>query len=484
MDLEVICHGPCKDLENPDYDGFDFKQSEIEEKCKTLPGKKIFRDHDEENNYEQDDKRSVGTVIDSFIDPETKSMKAKIRIDGKTLLGAQTILDIKEGKFKGVSLGTENSIQLFPVTQRFKNIKELSLTNNPLLPETLITHIEPDSELLNKCREKSEKFVQLLFDLQNLKNQLYISNPPKEQVKKPQIENIFDISDMPTDLQGSVPATPPPPSTPAAVSVPVEKNEMLNSSPDKKKNVEDKAVSEDFSQDPAFQEFLKFKEEKKLKEIEDQKKKAEQLKQLTPSAKEQIAHLIKEFGNIDPKFIEQLDWLIENKPEAALPLVTTYANANQDRKKKMEEVEILYNQVRKLTSDLHGEQEKNKKEETRKDFIRNLERQQSNTGSIPATRTDSKQSSTFAARFNINDFEIFESKIAPADHKTNLPRPTLPQGAGQDVERRFGHLESDHGKEFWKGFTTSNMPTFDLLPKTIVEGYDENCYETVFGKTK
>ncbi len=150
VEIEGSCHPPGK--EN-NYDGTFLTKENMKEKLKDLPGTPIL--------WEHNGQKKIGEITDGYVD-ERQRLIVKGKIDRGTWEGAKTISSLRNGKFKGLSLGMEHLIGISADWVKIidKKINEISVTSNPDLPETEVYYVQDDSEHFNLAKNYLREFWQ------------------------------------------------------------------------------------------------------------------------------------------------------------------------------------------------------------------------------------------------------------------------------------------------------------------------------------
>ena len=156
MKIIGCCHPPGQ---SKDYNGFLLKQDEIEEFSKSIIGKPIWYEHQQEHVIGKVGKAWTGEKGELMIEAE---------IDGRNPIGAKSIMKMRNGEIVGLSLGIDHLFDKdkFQITDR--NIQEVTLTTLPDLPGTNISYVEPRDKDTALRRE----YIEIFFENEGLKKTL------------------------------------------------------------------------------------------------------------------------------------------------------------------------------------------------------------------------------------------------------------------------------------------------------------------------
>jgi hypothetical protein len=171
----------CNKAEKNDYDGTNFTENDMLGLVERLPGLQLWEMHEEDNGV-------IGQVISAAIDGE-KRIKVMVNVDEETERGRETMKKVRNGTYKGFSCGTENKIvDYMKPTMRIvgKDVKELSVVDNPDAPGALIEFFQSE--------EDKKNVKDYIFDsdgkLRKDASKILIQKVPKKSIN-PEIEKLF-----------------------------------------------------------------------------------------------------------------------------------------------------------------------------------------------------------------------------------------------------------------------------------------------------
>ena len=478
--------------------GADLTQNELEQKAIEIREKMtaIYEEHDDENGRKFDRKTQVGKLINAWVDPQTHGLKVMGEIDTSTARGFKAWKRLQNREYVGTSLSLDHIIPLVSVDTDWenvewkKNVKELSLTKDPLRKDALVTHIELDSD---EYLDRKQKLKQNVME-EKLKRKQYnqsrseqhLNTLPSEkrivfpkmsqnsaQVQQPSSEPQVPFQSQSQPQSQSIPPTQghqqpqpqaQPPQSPAQPSpqmnfpIPMERmQEAL--------------------------EMLKKKDEEKVKREEETKKAT--LESIDDVA-EFLAHIEK---SIDPSsknaslkgcgLSEEFAKQAREDPVGMSGFVRILAEANSSRRKTADQV----NEMGKLM-ELQKRESETRDKMRQEEFNRQLEDMKrenmlwsekarlaasTNANSFPSQQP--LQQNTGMSSFNNRFDTSFKTEAETGAHKfpkTRLAVPVMPSDLGPITERGMGALENNHVRQMFAGYGTSGRWS-DYIPHAEID---------------
>lgn len=334
VEFQGSCHPPGKE---DDYDGTFLTQSQMHEKLENLPGTPVL--------YEHDGKSRVGELTGGYVD-EGGRLAVEGYIDRSTWQGVKTVHELRDGKLKGLSLGMEHLIDVNPNSMKIvdKKINEVSVTQNPDLPETFIKSVQPDSEHWtlaknvlrgNWANDKLKRdlyktkgdVLELLGDIQ--KN---MASEEKQQQQQQQQQ------DRPGDTSGETVL-----SSDSEVQILKDKLRTLQDNNDKLQGQQNQysEIFEEFSKDPTKVQNMLVAHKQKIsalqKDIVDDKKLLEDFV---------TQNFIKAGEKAAPAALMKAIQQGEKNPESFEPLYKLITVAHQNNQASQKEAERRYQTLR------------------------------------------------------------------------------------------------------------------------------------------
>ncbi len=341
IEFEGACHPTAQ---NDDYDGTFLTKKQMLEKIQSLPGTPVLSEHDNQ--------KQIGKIIGARID-ERNRLIVKGEINRDTFAGITAIRDLRNRKVSGLSLGIKHSMSSDPKSTRIiaKKIQEISLTENPDLPDTEIQHVSNDSEHWNV----SKSYVRGSLKNAKLKNQTYKIN-----------NDIISLLDNIRYKIGMAESVTPNQS----INAPDEQSSQLSVAGEQRHEIDElRRKCEQYAKENEFlkeykatkkeqKKFLsgraeKFNEnpEKWIALMKEEEKKTEELKEKMKNEKEIILDWVtKEFTKRDKTIPEKLKYAIlqgHNTPEAWEPLYEFLTVAHTNAKHSQNEQEVKYQTMKK-----------------------------------------------------------------------------------------------------------------------------------------
>ncbi len=158
------------------YNGLRHTEDELVLAASGLVGKPILYEHDDTSD-------AIGCVNDARVNDQGQ-LEIRGRIERDTILGCDVINKMRSGRLDGLSLGTlyAGSAALPDGPYFFdKDIKEVSVTADPALPDTRIKEVGPDSESFRLKRQ----ILDASLEKKRLENHLHIlESVPEKQLRR------------------------------------------------------------------------------------------------------------------------------------------------------------------------------------------------------------------------------------------------------------------------------------------------------------
>lgn len=465
--FEGSCHPPGKP---DDYDGTFLRLSEMKSKLNELNGTPILNEHDNTKN--------IGEIVGARID-ERGRLLVRGKIGRDSFHGIDAVHKLRFGDLKGLSLGLEHLIYKDPKWTGIidKKINEVSLTNNPDLPETEVLHVEPDTKRWTTTRS----LIKEQWENQKLKKDVYKSSSNLFNLIDRCRKGIMDSASIPKDLapppsnstaeqqQIVPPTTTPPPATPTPTSststntTPLSKRELEKKLQDTERensallelHGRNEALLQEYNKDPAqFQKYMLEKQEEEKREREKMEKDVDPLLDFATNLYQQsgqtipaeLADAIKTGHNHAESF-KPLHSLLTVAHAGVKKSQTEAENAYQEMKKKDEEMSRRLDYEKQAKAKLEAQWERERKEEQY--------RSSANSRPLPYTVPSSnppRQGEPPYKKRRLEEEETSDSfgkRWEPYDGKFDLSNATKKYGNIRPIPAGGGMHDSEDHRNVW-----------------------------------
>lgn len=234
----VLVRGACHPkAQPPGYSGLLLTKKDMESKLSLLKDIPILLEHDGQ--------KEIGKIVEAHID-DNQRLVIDFDINRNSIEGSFAIERIRKGDLTGLSMGITHLVSEGPTWIEVvdKNVREVSVTDSPDLPNTEILHIEKDTvkheETVKLVKEalESQKLFKKISDLVN-EHSKEVSIEQHEKDKKKIEEkaeadkqsNEKKVSSTEPPKEQKQPATPQPIETKKVVDTPVIEKEVVLNSP-------------------------------------------------------------------------------------------------------------------------------------------------------------------------------------------------------------------------------------------------------------
>ena len=137
------------------YDGVFLTKSEIEAKAKDIVGTPVW--------YEHDGSKKIGWITEGSVD-DTGRLSIKGVVDRNSWAGTAAARQMRDGTLTGLSLGLEHLKMenkegtMMKIVS--KAIEEVSVTADPDLPDTEISHVARDTEVFELAKQRIRQSIE------------------------------------------------------------------------------------------------------------------------------------------------------------------------------------------------------------------------------------------------------------------------------------------------------------------------------------